>query len=68
MATSPPRDQVESVLAELIKESLERRESTQVPGLGTFSVRHQNAHVDRSEDGEARVLPPRDEIVFTQSS
>ena len=65
--TTPPRDQVETVLAELIKEALERRESAHVPGLGTFTVRHKNSGMQRTEDGDMVMTPPTDEIVFTQS-
>lgn len=65
MTTSPPRDQVESALADFIKESLERGETADVPGLGTFEVRHENSSVQTSDDGELVMTPPRNKIVFT---
>lgn len=64
---TPPRDQVETVLAELIKEALERRESAHVPGLGTFIVRHRSSALKRTEEGDIIMMPPTDEIVFNQS-
>lgn len=65
MTTSPPRDQVESALADLIKESLERGETAHVPGLGTFAIRHENSSIQTSDDGELVMTPPRNEITFT---
>lgn len=65
--TTLPRDQVETVLAELIKEALERRESAHVPGLGTFTVRHKNSTLQRTEKGNMVLMPPTDEIVFSPS-
>jgi nucleoid DNA-binding protein len=62
---SPPRDQVESVLAELIRDSLSRRESVHVPGLGTFTVRHASSSIEKLESGEIKMTPPVDEVVFT---
>ena len=62
---TPPRDQVESVLAELIKESLSRREDVHVPGLGTFTIRHASSSIQRTESGEIRISPPLDEVLFT---
>ena len=64
MAT-PPRDQVESVLAELIKESLARGEDVHVPGLGSFTVRHASSSVQRTPSGEITISPPLDEVFFT---
>lgn len=61
---APPRDQVESALADVIKESLTARQSTRIPGLGTFDVRHRSSA--RVQDGgELKFMPPRDEIVFS---
>ncbi len=65
---SPPRDQVESVLADIVKEYLSRDESVRIPGLGTFSVRHQSSALARTESGELKMRPPNNEVVFTPES
>ncbi|MEX0599341.1 MAG: HU family DNA-binding protein [Rhodothermales bacterium] len=62
---TPPRDQIESVLADIVRESLTASESVAVPGLGTFAVEHKTSSRVRSEQGELTFIPPRDEIVFT---
>lgn len=62
---TPPRDQIESVLADIIRESLTAREPILVPGLGTFDVEHRSSAAVRSESGELRFVPPRDEVVFS---
>lgn len=64
----PARDQVEAVLADLIKETLASRKSAHVPGLGTFSVNHRNAVIEREASGGLRMHPPGDEIVFEPES
>lgn len=61
----PPRDQVESILAEIVREFLSRSESVRVPGLGSFAVRHRSSAIARTESGELRMRPPTDEIIFT---
>lgn len=61
----PPRDQVESMLAEIIREYLSRSDSIIVPGLGTFAVSHRSSSIERTDAGEVRMRPPNDEIVFT---
>lgn len=67
MTTTPPRDQVESALAELIRQALERRESAHVPGLGTFEVHHTESKVKKAIGRPPVMLPPRDRIVFNPS-
>ena len=62
--STPLPDQIESVVAEIIKESLVAREPAHVPGLGTFEVRHHPSSRVRTESGEQRFVPPRDEVVF----
>lgn len=64
MAT-PPRDQIEHVLAEIVREALKTGKSVEVPGLGIFAVAHHESTQRQAEDGEVTLLPPRDEIVFT---
>lgn len=62
---APARDQIESVLADVVKDALTAREAVRVPGLGTFEVEHRHSSQIRTESGELKLLPPRDEIVFT---
>lgn len=62
---TPPRDQIERVLADIIRESLTARKQIRVPGLGTFDVEHRSSAAIRADSGELRFVPPRDEIVFS---
>lgn len=61
----PPRDQVESTLADIVHEYLSRGESVHVPGLGTFAVRHRSSSIVSTDSGELHMSPPTDEITFT---
>jgi len=65
MTPGPARDQVETAVAELVRQALERRERIQVPGLGTFEVRHEHSAIRSRDDGDLVLMRPRDEIVFT---
>lgn len=62
---SPPRDQVESILADIVREHLSRRESIRVPGLGVFETIHRSSSIERTESGELRMKPPKDHVTFT---
>jgi nucleoid DNA-binding protein len=66
MPTLPP-DRIENVLVEIVRESLIDRAPIHVDGLGTFEVEHRSSAAVRSESGELRMVPPRDEIVFHPS-
>lgn len=65
MTQPVPRDQVTSVLADIVRESLARGEEVVVPGLGTFRVEHRSSRIEEQPDGQIRMEPPRDEVVFT---
>lgn len=65
---TPPRDQVEAALAEVIQDALMRGESVQIDGLGTFSTRHQSSKLIRTDDGALKMSPPEREVVFTPES
>lgn len=60
----PSREQVASVLADIVHDALTRGESVRVPGLGAFDVRHQSSRLDEQPDGRIVLEPPRDEIAF----
>lgn len=62
---SPPRDQIESVLADIVREHLSRSEEIHVPGLGIFAVDHRNSSIERSDSGELKMRPPSDHVVFS---
>lgn len=65
---SPPRDQVEAALAEVVKDALSRGESVRIDGLGTFSSHHRSSTMSRTEKGSFKMRPPGTEIVFTPES
>ncbi len=62
---SPPRDQVVSALADIVRDALTRGGTIHVPGLGTFGVEHRSSQVEEQPDGSVTMKPPRDEVVFT---
>ena len=62
---SPPRDQVESILADIVREHLARREAIRIPGLGVFETRHSSSSIERTESGELQMKPPTDHVTFT---
>ena len=68
MMTGPARDQVEAAFAEVVKDALEQGASVQVPGLGTFEVRHERSAFREDEEGSLKVTPPRDTIAFTPAA
>lgn len=61
----PQRDQVATLLADIVREALARGEAIDVPGLGTFAVAHRSSQIEKQPDGEVIMRPPRDEVVFT---
>ena len=62
---SLPKDQIASVLSDVIREALARGESIHVPGLGTFSVEHRSSQMEKQPNGQIIMKPPRDEVLFT---
>lgn len=65
MTTGPARDQVEAAFADVVKDALEQGASVDVPGLGTFEVRHERSRFGEDERGRLKMSPPRDTIEFT---
>lgn len=63
-----PIEEVVAALADSLRDALMRGESVQVPGLGTFSVRHHTSKAVQDEQGNLVMTPPRDEIIFTPES
>ena len=61
---STPKTQVIETLVELLRETLIRGNTVEVPGLGLFRVEHQLSQIDEQADGDVRMIPPRDVIAF----
>lgn len=57
-------DDVLRTFSEAIRERLMRRDPVTVPGLGTFEVHHTPSHASQSDDGQRKLMPPADVIVF----
>ncbi|MEM1127229.1 MAG: HU family DNA-binding protein [Bacteroidota bacterium] len=57
-------DQIADALTDYILQALSQHESVHVPGLGTFSVAHEESYLAEHEDGTAVMQPPRDTIHF----
>lgn len=53
-------------LTKLIKQALTDGKSVLLPGLGTLRINHHPAKEVRSENGEIKMLPPRDTIEFDE--
>jgi len=51
--------------ARVIRDTLEAHEPIHVPGLGSFGIDHQQSQMIETEEGEAKMAPPRDTISFT---
>jgi len=64
MSTPSANDTI-AAFARVLRHELEKGETVKVPGLGTFSVEHRPSHRTETADGNERMVPPRDEIVFT---
>jgi nucleoid DNA-binding protein len=63
----PSTDPLMRTLAGVLRERLMAREDVEVPGLGTFCVRHEPSRVQANEQGVA-LLPPCDSVDFKPAS
>jgi nucleoid DNA-binding protein len=61
---SPSADDVIDAFTEIVKQQLSAGNAVEVPALGTFDVEHRPSAV-REEDDVRRLVPPRNEVVFT---
>ena len=58
------RETLEAALVALIRDSLIEGGRVDIPGLGTFAVRHIPSRVETDVDGKEVMIPPRDEVHF----
>lgn len=63
MSRPSPQDII-NAFVRVVREKLENGETTQVPGLGTFSVEHHPSEMKETADGESYMAPPRDVVTF----
>lgn len=63
MSTPSAQDIIDSFVR-IVREKLEHGETTEVPGLGTFSVEHHPSERKETADGESYMAPPRDVVTF----
>lgn len=61
---TPSEPQLSAALADLIQEMLTTNRELRAPGLGVFRVHHEPSQIERGEDGEVSLRPPRDLIAF----
>ncbi|MEF8816434.1 MAG: HU family DNA-binding protein [Salinibacter sp.] len=61
---SPSADDVIEAFTDILEHQLSTGNAVEVPGLGTFAVEHRPSAV-QTEDDVRRLLPPRNEVVFT---
>lgn len=65
--SSPSAEEVIDAFIHAVRDKLERGDSVEVPGLGTFTVEHHPSEV-KVEDGERRMVPPRNLVTFEPES
>lgn len=61
---SPGTRAVAEALGACVAEALKRGHAAQVPGLGTFRVKHEASQMSEQQGGRFSVAPPRDVVVF----
>jgi nucleoid DNA-binding protein len=61
--SSPSAEDVIDAFVDVVRDQLEKGEAVEVPSLGTFVVEHHPSEM-REDDGNRRLLPPRNVVVF----
>ncbi len=61
---SPINEDVAAAVTAAVRDALMEGLPVEVPGLGTFRVRHRPSRVDTRPDGTEEMLPPRDVVEF----
>jgi nucleoid DNA-binding protein len=56
---------IEEAIADFVRSQLMRKETAELPGIGTFSVVHEKSVDVKSGKGSKARKPPRDVIQFT---
>lgn len=62
--STPSAKTIIDTFVRIVREKLERGETVEVPGLGTFSVKHHPSERKETADGESYMAPPRDVVQF----
>ncbi len=61
--SSPSAEELIDAFIDIVRDQLEKGEAVEIPSLGSFVVEHQPSEVTE-EDGNRRLLPPRNVVVF----
>jgi nucleoid DNA-binding protein len=61
-------DQLSNALVAAVRDALIEGHRIDVPGLGTFDVRHVPSKVERADDDSSVMIPPRDVVEFKATS
>ncbi len=64
----PSAEDIINAFAAAVRESLEDGTPIEAPGLGRFDIDHRQSQMIETDDGEARMAPPRDVIQFHPES
>jgi nucleoid DNA-binding protein len=64
LMAGPSAEDIINAFAEAVRESLEAGTPIEAPGLGHFDIEHHQSQMVETDDGEARMAPPRDVITF----
>ena len=58
------KDQIATILPEVVIELLADGEEVHIPGLGTFRLQHEESEMEKKSEGRVLMKPPRDTIMF----
>jgi len=64
LMSSPPAEDVLDAFIRFVRQRLERGETAEIPGLGTFSVEHQASDTEVDSKGQTSLTPPRNVVRF----
>jgi nucleoid DNA-binding protein len=56
---------IEEAIADYVRERLMRKETAELPGIGTFGVVHEKSADEKTGKGSKSRKPPKDVIQFT---
>lgn len=62
--SAPSAEEIIEAFVDVLRDRLENGKTTDVPGLGTFSVEHHPSKQKEGPDGNSYMAPPRDVVRF----
>jgi nucleoid DNA-binding protein len=62
--STPSAKETIRAFVRVLRRKLEKGETVEVPGLGTFTVEHQPSEMKKDPEGENYMAPPQDVVHF----